>query len=111
MSSMKKSLKFRKGLVAPIISGEKDTTWRIKDDKDLTVGDELDFINSDTKEKFGEAKILAIEEKKMGELTQEELAGHGHPNAEHMYQDFRKYYGPEIGPDTPVKIIKFEFKR
>ena len=107
---MKKTLKFKERLVPLIMSGEKDVTWRIFDDKDLQVGDELDFINKQTMEKFGEAKILNIQEKTLGEISIEEAGHHNYESIEQMYETYRKYYGDKVGPDTPLKIIKFEFK-
>ncbi|NOY35708.1 MAG: ASCH domain-containing protein, partial [bacterium] len=50
---MRKSLKFKEHLVPLVLSGEKISTWRLFDDKDLRVGDKVDLINSDTKEVFG----------------------------------------------------------
>ena len=52
---MKKSLKFRDHLVKLVLEEKKDVTWRLFDDKDLSEGDEVDLINWNTKEKFGEA--------------------------------------------------------
>ena len=38
-----KVLKFREYLVPLVLSGEKDSTWRLFDDKDLSVGDEIEL--------------------------------------------------------------------
>ena len=45
-----KTLKFASHLVQKILSGEKTSTWRLFDDKDLQVGDGLIFVNKDTGE-------------------------------------------------------------
>lgn len=58
-----KTLKFKPHLVPLILSGEKDSTWRLFDDKDLKEGDELQFINSKTDDVFGIAVILSTREK------------------------------------------------
>jgi hypothetical protein len=50
-----KTLKFAANLVPLILSGEKTSTWRLFDDKDLQVGDELEFINKNTNTTFASA--------------------------------------------------------
>lgn len=40
-----KTLKFTPELCALIVTGQKKSTWRLFDDKNLQVGDELSFIN------------------------------------------------------------------
>jgi len=106
-----KSLKFKPHLVQQILDGTKRSTWRLFDDKDLTVGDELIFINSDTGEEFGTAKIMEVIEKTLDTVTDEDYGGHEiYASQEEMYEHYRKYYGGKVGPDTPLKIIKFEFK-
>jgi len=106
---MKKQLKFRDHLVPKILSGEKRSTWRLFDDKGLQVGDEVEFLNWKTKEKFGEAIILTMKETTLGALTSEEMTPH-YRTFEEMFEHYGKYYGPEVGFDTPLKIITFDFK-
>ena len=48
-----KTLKFAPELCEQIITGTKTSTWRLFDDKDLTVGDELQFINKESGICFG----------------------------------------------------------
>lgn len=104
-----KSLKFKPHLVQQILDGSKRSTWRLFDDKDLTVGDELTFINSETGEEFGKAKITDVKEKTLGTVTDEDYNGHEkYATEEEMYEHYRNYYGDKVGPDTPLKIIKFE---
>ena len=43
-----KSLKFYKDSIGSILNGAKTSTWRLFDDKNLQVGDELKFINKET---------------------------------------------------------------
>ena len=106
---MKKQLKFRDHLISRILSGEKRTTWRLFDDKDLQVGDELDFLNWATKEKFGEATILSVRDTKLGLLEPEDMSPHFN-TFEEMFEHYGKYYGPEVGSDTSLKIIAFDFR-
>ena len=106
---MKKQLKFREHLIPSILSGEKSSTWRLFDDKNLQVGDELEFINWSTKAKFGDAAILDMKETTLGQLEPADMASK-YNTLEEMYEHYRKYYGPEVGPDSPLKIIFFEFQ-
>ena len=107
----KKTLKFRDNLTKLVLAGEKNLTWRLFDDKDLAEGDEVDLINWKTKEKFGEAKLVKVWEKKMGELQESDFDGHEKFSSnEEMYKTYRLYYGDKVGPDTIVKIIRFQLK-
>lgn len=45
-----KTIKFRDYLVPLVLSGEKNSTWRLFDDKDIQVGDTVQLINWNTKE-------------------------------------------------------------
>ena len=95
-----------------ILSGEKNSTWRLFDDKDLSEGDEVDLINWNTKEKIGETVLTQVREKKFGEVEEADYDGHEKfANKEEMYQAYRTYYGNEVGPDTLVKIIHFRLKK
>ena len=106
---MKKSLKFEECLVPLVLSGEKTVTWRLFDDKDLRVGDEIDLINSNTKEVFRRAKLVEIREKPLGAITDKDFDGHEKfESEEKMYETYRKYYGDKVNKDTTVKIIKFK---
>lgn len=106
-----KSLKFSAHLVPLIESGEKTVTWRLFDDKFLETGDEIEFINKKTLEPFGTAKIIWVSLRTLGTLTDEDWAGHERfPSDEAMYEQYRKYYpNKNVGPDTEVKILTFEF--
>ncbi len=106
-----KTLKFTEHLVPSILSGEKDSTWRINDDKDLQVGDKLTFINKQTGESFGTAEILSIREMNLGEVNDSDFDD-GHKkfeSLEKMYEAYRGYYGDSVGPESKLKIIKFKF--
>ncbi len=106
-----RSLKFSPHLVPLTESGEKTVTWRLFDDKFLETGDELSFVNKETGEEFGTAKITWVSLRTLGTLTDEDWAGHERfPTDEAMYEQYRKYYpGKDVGPNTEVKILTFEF--
>ncbi len=105
-----KTLKFKQHLVDKILKGEKTSTWRLFDDKDLQIGDQLEFINKDTLETFGYAKIISLKTKTLGNLNDEDWIGHERFSSEaEMYETYRKYYGDGVNKETEVKILSFEF--
>ena len=67
-----KTLKFRKSLSKLILQEKKYATWRLSDDKNLSVGDIISFLVWETKEEFVKAKIIEIKETTFGELTDED---------------------------------------
>jgi hypothetical protein len=103
-----KTLKFKPHLAEQILTSEKTSTWRIFDDKNLQEGDELQLMNSETREVFAQACIESITSKKLGELTDGDWEGHEKfSSEEEMYKTYRVYYGDSVDSDTIVKIIKF----
>jgi hypothetical protein len=106
-----KSLKFHAKLVAKILSGETTITWRLFDDKDLTVGDELEFVNAESGEVFGSATITHIDEKPLHATTAaERLAGGWKPSVtiDQIVAHYQKLYRPEVTVETSVKMISFK---
>ena len=57
-----KTLKFDSNLVPKILSGDKTSTWRLFDDKDLKVGDNLILIEKETGKEFAKAVITEVED-------------------------------------------------
>lgn len=107
-----KTLKFTQNLVPLILAGEKTSTWRLFDDKDLQTGDELEFLNKETGEHVAYATATKVIERPMGRLKKEEIEGHEkYASSDEMYATFSKYYDQPIGPDTTVKIIWFELRK
>lgn len=105
-----KTLKFKPHLMPLVLSGEKDSTWRLFDDKDLQEGDELQFVNSETDEMFGTAIIVSTREKKLGDLEDSDFEGHEKfESEEKMYEAYRSYYGDKVTSESIVKIVKFNF--
>lgn len=97
-------------LVVKILSGEKTSTWRLFDDKDLRIGDELVFVNKETGEEFGKAKITSMKVKTLGTLTEEDWEGHEkYASEDEMYQHYRMYYGDKVNKDSELKILDFAF--
>ena len=109
---MRKTLKFRDFLADLILEGKKDSTWRLFDDKDLQEGDEVDLVNWNTGEVFGQAELVRVREKTLGTLEPEDFDGHeSFASEEEMYASYRTYYGDRVGPESPVKIIRFKLGR
>ncbi len=107
-----KTLKFAPQLVEQILHGEKTSTWRLFDDKDLQVGNELAFINKETGQKFGTAVVESLTVKTFGTLNDEDWAGHEKfASEDELYKTYSKYYGKIVGGHTEVKILSFSFSR
>ena len=103
-----KKLKFANGLPELILNGKKITTWRISDDKNLSVDDIISCCRVDGTE-FANAKITSVKETIFEELTEEDKEGHEPFESDRqMYETFSKYYNIEITPQTKLKVIKFE---
>ncbi len=103
-----KTLKFKSNLVARILDDSKTTTWRLFDDKNLRVGDKLEFINSDTKESFSCAEIIDVREKKLNEIEELDYKDHEkYSNTKDMVNHYQIYYGQKVSSESIVKIIKF----
>lgn len=111
-----KSIKLEHSLANLIRSGQKTTTWRLFDDKDLSVDDRVVLIdkvdphNKDTWVAFGEALLKEVDEKHLGDVGKDDYDGHNtYDSPEAMLKEFQGYYGDSVSFSTPVKIIHFEF--
>ena len=103
----RKTIKFAPHLVASLRDGSKTTTWRLFDDKDLSVGDEVSFVNKESLETVGTARIVSVCTKPLADVTHEELAEHGYADSDAMYENLFLYYGDRVTPDTEIKMITF----
>lgn len=98
-------------LVPLVLSGEKTSTWRLFDDKDLQKDDNLLLINKATGEEFAKATITKIEEKKLKDLEESDFEGHEKfESEEKMYEAYRSYYGDKVTPDTIIKMVDFKLE-
>lgn len=105
-----KTLKFQSELCDQILCGEKTSTWRLFDDKDLQEGDALEFVNKQTHETFGTASITSLTTKTLGNLVESDWEGHERfASDEEMYATYNSYYEPLVNEQTEVKIIQFSF--
>lgn len=104
-----KTLKFDDQLAQAILRGEKDSTWRLFDDKELSPGDPLRLVNKDSGEEFAQASILSVLEKPLGEVVEADFGGHErYPSLDAMIEKFRGYYGDKVTPESRIKIIRFQ---
>jgi len=104
-----KTLKFAADLVLLITSGSKTATWRLFDDKDLQVGDELIFINQASGQEFATARIVAMKEKALGDIVENDFKGHElFESPEKMLETYRQYYGKKVDKNTLVKMLDFD---
>ncbi|MFH0889702.1 MAG: ASCH domain-containing protein [Candidatus Aenigmatarchaeota archaeon] len=102
-----KRLKFLDYLPELILTGKKNTTWRVNDEKNIQRGDELSLCNKDGVE-FARAVVIKAKETVFGKLTEDDKKGHENfANNEEMYKTYSRYYKMEIAPETRLKIIKF----
>ena len=76
MSERIKTLKFSPTLIPAIMQEQKTATWRLWDDKNLSVGDEISFLSSETKVEFAKAKLTKVVEKQFKYLNEEDWFGH-----------------------------------
>lgn len=106
---MQKTLKFDPHLVPLVLSGQKVSTWRLWDDKDLQAGDEVAFIEFGTNKQFASAKLTKVLEKPLGELTTEDKKGHEtFSNDEERYKTYERYYDKQVNAEISIKIILFK---
>jgi ribonuclease HI len=109
-----KQLKFNHDLAELIRAGKKTVTFRMYDDKDLSVDDEVELLDKVVAAKpatwhaVGRAHIKTIVEKRLSTITDEELRDEHYDSREQMLKIYQKYYGDPVTLDTPVKVIRFE---
>jgi len=109
---LKETFKFSPDLVPLVVSGEKDCTWRLWDDKNLKEGDEVILIARPELKTFGEAVITSVTKKIIGELTNEDKTGHEpFESDEQMYATYTGYYGKTVDASTPVTIYRLRLTR
>lgn len=103
-----KIIKFNPELAELIKSGEKRSTFRLFDDKNLKEGDE--FIMAMRRGKnvieFGNAIITRVILRTIETLSPDDFEDHEY--LENTLEYFRRFYGDKVQNETEVKIIKFD---
>ena len=111
-----KSLKLNHVFAQAIVAGKMRSTWRINDDKDLHVNEDvllIDKVNPNdaaTWQPIGIARITSILEKQIGQVTAADAGGQPLKPLKELLNEFQGYYGPQVNAETPVKIISFTFE-
>lgn len=106
-----KKLKFTESLPELILKGEKTSTWRINDKRNITKDDELIlcYVNGG---EFARAIVLSTKITTFRELSKEDKIGHEvFKNNKEMYEIYSEYYNMQVNPETELKIIKFELRK
>ena len=104
-----KTLKFREILSKLILNKKKNSTWRLFDDKNISIGDKISFIIWETGKEFAQAKITSVKEATLGKMDKKDLEGHERfLSKEEMYKTYSKYYNKKVDSDSQLKIIRFK---
>lgn len=113
-----KSLKLDHELAKLVLSGQKTSTWRIYDDKDISVDDKIELIDKvdpddqSTWVYIGVATVDQVSEKRLGDIQKEDFTGHEHyQSTRQLIDTYRGYYGDAVDEQTPVKMVHFTFTR
>jgi len=108
-----KKLKLDHQAATLVVQGKLRTTWRLYDDKDLSVNDTVALIDKvstkpETWQNIGTATITSIVEKRLGEALKMQTI-----DQDLVYnldlEQFRSYYGGNVTEDAVVKIVSFSF--
>jgi len=116
LSYLMKKLKLDHDLAELVLKGEKGSTWRLFDDKDLSVNDKVELIDKvqpdkpETWRPIGTAIINRVIEKRLGDIEESDMDGKERfTSRDAMVKTYRTYYGSNVTLATPVKIIQFNF--
>jgi ribonuclease HI len=103
-----KTLKFDESQIASITEGSITSTWRLADEKNIQVNDEIQFISSSNGQKFADIIVDEVTTKRIDDITAEDMVGHQqYDSISDILDSFKKYYGALINNESLVKIIKF----
>jgi ribonuclease HI len=110
-----KTLKFDHTEAQLVLQGRAVATARLFDEKDLSVGDEVRFIDKVTPAReeawrvFGRGRVMRIIEKPLRDLSAEDRGALGVENNDDIFTAFAAIYGAVVKNDTVAKIIYFDF--
>jgi hypothetical protein len=107
--SERKTIKFTPELALLVKSGQKTSTWRLFDDKDLQTGDIVDLIQRPELTVFASAELVEVIEKSLAEMDEADFDGHEkYDSLEEMISTLQQFYPETITPKTKAKVIKFK---
>jgi ribonuclease HI len=111
-----KTLKFGHDDASRILTGAQTATWRLFDEKGLSVDDQIriiDKVEPDSPSSWkviGVGKVNEILEKRLGDITKDDMAGHkSYGSIEEILSAYKQFYGDRVRLETPVKIVRFDF--
>ena len=104
-----KSLKFAPDLVPLVKNGSKTSTFRLFDDKNLQVGEIVEFIQRPELTVFAKAEIVEVTKKPFGNMTKKDMEGHEkYSSKKEMYDTYTSYYSKKVNDDTEITIYRFK---
>lgn len=111
-----KTLKLEHSLAKYVLDGSKTSTWRINDDKDISVDDDIELVDKvdpsrpDSWRVIGRARVNEVVVKRLGDVVDSDFDGHeSFESREEMFNTYRRYYGEGVNEQTLVKMIHFSF--
>jgi ribonuclease HI len=111
-----KSLKLDHDVAQAVVAGRAKSTWRLFDDKDLSVNDQVRLIDKvdparpESWEPIGVAIITQVIEKQLSSISLADMDGQKYGSADQMMEVLTGYYGGGVTMQTPVKMIHFTFQ-
>jgi len=103
-------------LAQQVLEGTASSVWRVFDNLDLTVNDQVVLVDKmDTAKPagwkvIGTARIDKVVEKRVGDLRRADYIGHDDFGSQfEVLVALRTEYGDRVAMDTPVKVIDFDF--
>jgi len=111
-----KTLKLDHNLAILVGKGEKTSTRRMYDDKNLSVNDDVQLIdkvdpnNPATWRPIGIVRINTVIQKRLGDLDASDFERHEPVlTGSRLLEYYQKIYGTQVTLDTPIKIVRFIF--
>jgi ribonuclease HI len=105
-----KNLKFTPDQIPEIEIGNINTTIRLFDDKNLEVGDFIQFVNSETGGNFGYGIIEQVTQKRLSSLeTIEKRFAKVCQNDRELLVTLHEFYGPNVTLDTVARVVRFAY--
>ena len=111
-----KTIKLDHTFAQQVLAGTRRIVWKIFDEKHLSVGDEIQFIekvdpdDEGTWHAIGNGTIQSVTEKCIRDITEKDYKiDTTIRSKQDIIDNFREQYGPLVTQDTPIKIVQFSF--
>jgi ribonuclease HI/uncharacterized protein YqfB (UPF0267 family) len=102
-------LKFSSELVPQIVDEKYTTTWRLFDDKNISIGDIVELVNSQTNEVFAKAEVVSITQKYLKDINDYDMKNHKkYDSLDSIISDFKRFYGDAVNAELIVKMYDFK---